>query len=148
MNKKSGIQQGFTLIELMIVVAIIGILAAIAIPAYQNYVAKSQVTSAIAELSPAETAVELNIGNGVDSTTTTGVGYVGVGGGTGVTTYCSAITIPAGLGTTDAGTMVCTVKGSALVLGKKITFTRATGTGVWACTTNIGNAALTPVTCP
>ena len=41
--------KGFTLIELMIVVAIIGVLAAVSIPLYQNYVAKSQITAAISE---------------------------------------------------------------------------------------------------
>ena len=52
-------QKGFTLIELMIVIAIIGILAAIAIPAYQNYVKKAAYSEVIAAMAPFKTAVDL-----------------------------------------------------------------------------------------
>ena len=53
-------QKGFTLIELMIVIAIIGILAAIAIPQYQNYIAKSQVSEAFTLADGLKTAIATN----------------------------------------------------------------------------------------
>ena len=57
-------QHGFTLIELMIVVAIVGILAAIAIPAYQDYVVRSRVSEALSFAGAAKTTVAENAFNG------------------------------------------------------------------------------------
>ncbi|MDY6930179.1 MAG: pilin [Pseudomonadota bacterium] len=65
-------QKGFTLIELMIVVAIIGILAAIAIPQYQNYIGRANVASAVSSLSANKTGLEdyvMNFGEFPDGTT-------------------------------------------------------------------------------
>ena len=64
MNMKRSMQKGFTLIELMIVVAIIGILAAVALPAYQDYTVRARVTEGLALAAGAKTAIAENAANG------------------------------------------------------------------------------------
>ena len=61
---KHHLQRGFTLIELMIVIAIIGVLSAIALPMYQDYIARSQMTRVHYELSSTKTAIEFIISEG------------------------------------------------------------------------------------
>jgi type IV pilus assembly protein PilA len=61
---KRSMQKGFTLIELMIVVAIIGILAAVALPAYQDYTVRAKVTEGLSLAGSAKTAIAENAANG------------------------------------------------------------------------------------
>ena len=143
-NARRAAQKGFTLIELMIVVAIIGILAAIAIPQYQTYVAKSQEARAVGESGALKTAIEDCTNNGKFT-----VGLASAGNCDTQATGSSILTgatqgdiviaantgVPqATLANTGVATIVATYgnKASAPLTGKTITWSRNAG-GSWSC---------------
>jgi len=102
---KKQTQKGFTLIELMIVVAIIGILAAVALPAYQDYTVRARVSEAIVAASAAKLTVAENAASGTAFNT---------GFNPGATTQNIA-TVPA-IGTTGAITVVTTAKAGSMTV--------------------------------
>jgi type IV pilus assembly protein PilA len=157
-------QAGFTLIELMIVVAIIGILAAIAIPQYQTYIAKSQVSRVMSEVGSQKTAVEDCLNNGqtgtgaaTDSTTcggtATGSNLLADGGNTvngsapattlgAPTLVITAADNTATLTATFGNSAAATLKGTP----SQVQWARD-NTGAWTCKTS-ADAKYAPVGCP
>ena len=134
--------QGFTLIELMIVVAIIGILAAVALPAYQTYAARAEFSEVVLAATPGKTAVELcvqttdaaachQVEDGTDGSTanTNGwsaaphVQYVVIGG----TATNPTVTVTSDF-TNDAGADVTFVLTGTVVNGRSVTWTNTAGT--------------------
>ncbi|MBD1576557.1 pilin [Vibrio sp. S11_S32] len=140
---KKKLQKGFTLIELMIVVAVIGVLAAIAIPQYQNYVKKAELGSALSTIA----ALKINAEDGIAST---GFFPNYDAAALGVSSSLGTIDMKMDAGQSSAGgsiTMVFDGADSQFTASQAISMNRNTD-GIWKCTSTVtGSVNILPRGC-
>lgn len=147
-NMKTN-QKGFTLIELMIVVAIIGILAAVAIPAYQDYTIRAKVTEGMGLAAAAKTSVaEYYISQGSMPLTEVLAG-IEVTGTDYATTHVQSLDYAQTSATVGAVTVAFNALGGDAAAGETIIFVgTGSATGVqWGCTTGDLDVKYRPANC-
>ena len=140
---KRSMQKGFTLIELMIVVAIIGILAAVALPAYQDYTAKAQASEAFTILDGLKTPIADQYGqDAVAASCAIPAGSVTVG------KYVASTAVD-GTATATECKLKATFKATGVntkLVSKTVTFTYAAATSAWSCSSDLA-AEIKPKSC-
>lgn len=128
--------KGFTLIELLVVVAIIGILVTISMPSYQTYVAKAKSVAGLAEIKPAQTAIELAINEGKTNLLLGEDNEVEIGVRNS-TSHCASIFYTLAENIDEETVVQCDLVGNPRVEGKMIALNRNTRTGFWNCVTDL-----------